>query len=37
VRKRRRFDERDAYFTALSHEWSDGTREVFRRLPDLCW
>ena len=37
VRKRRRFDERDAYFTALSHQWSDGTREVFRRLPDLCW
>jgi putative proteasome-type protease len=37
VRKRRRFDEKDAYFGALSHEWSDGTREVFRRLPDLRW
>ena len=37
VQKRRRFDHGDAYFTALSHEWSEGTREVFRRLPDLRW
>ena len=37
VRKRRRFDERDPYFSALSHEWSEGTRQVFRRLPDLRW
>ena len=35
--KRRRFDNRDAYFSALSHEWSEGTRQVFRRLPDLLW
>jgi putative proteasome-type protease len=37
VRKRRRFDDGDPYFSALSREWSDGTREVFRRLPDLRW
>jgi putative proteasome-type protease len=37
VRKRRRFDHGDAYFTALSHEWSEGTRDVFRRLPELRW
>src|SRR5205807_4692777 len=37
VQKRRRFDHGDAYFTALSHEWSEGTREVFRRLPELGW
>jgi predicted proteasome-type protease len=37
VRRRRRFDEGDAYFTALSREWSEGTRQVFRRLPELSW
>ena len=37
VQWRRRFDEGDAYFTALSHEWSEGTREVFRQLPELGW
>jgi putative proteasome-type protease len=37
VQKRRRFDHGDAYFTALSHEWGEGTREVFRRLPELEW
>ena len=37
VRMRRRFEERDAYFTALSNEWSEGTRRVFRHLPDLHW
>jgi putative proteasome-type protease len=37
VQKRRRFDHGDAYFTALSHEWSEGTREVFRQLPELRW
>ena len=37
VQKRRRFDHGDAYFTALSHEWSEGTRDVFRRLPELGW
>jgi len=37
VTKRRRFDEGDGYFTALSHEWSEGTRQVFRQLPELPW
>jgi len=37
VQQRRRFDEGDAYFTALSREWSEGTRQVFRRLPELHW
>jgi len=37
VRMRRRFDEGDAYFTALSREWSEGTRQVFRQLPELQW
>jgi putative proteasome-type protease len=37
VRFRRRFDEGDPYFTKLSHEWSEGTRQVFRDLPELRW
>ena len=37
VQMRRRFDDGDAYFTALSQEWSEGTREVFRQLPELPW
>jgi putative proteasome-type protease len=37
VQRRRRFDDGDAYFAALSKEWSEGTRQVFRRLPDLHW
>ncbi len=37
VQRRRRFDHGDPYFTALSHEWSEGTRQVFRHLPDLHW
>ena len=37
VKKRRRFEEGDAYFTALSREWGEGTRQVFRHLPALCW
>ena len=37
VQWRRRFDDGDAYFNALSHEWSEGTREVFRQLPELGW
>jgi len=24
-------------FTALSDEWSEGVRKVFRELPDLAW
>jgi len=37
VNMRRRFDDGDAYFRALSHEWSEGTRQVFRLLPELRW
>ena len=37
VRMRRRFEEGDAYFTSLRNEWSEGTRRVFRQLPDLQW
>jgi putative proteasome-type protease len=37
VRMRRRFDVGDAYFTTLSHDWSEGTRNVFRQLPELAW
>ena len=35
VRMRRRFDEGDAYFTQLGIEWTEGTRQVFSRLPNL--
>ncbi len=37
VRMRRRFDQGDAYFTALSANWSEGVRKVFRELPELEW
>jgi len=37
VSKRRRFDDGDAYFAALSRQWSEGTRHVFRQLPELQW
>jgi putative proteasome-type protease len=37
VQMRRRFDHGDAYFTALGHQWSEGTRQVFRQLPELQW
>ncbi|HRQ57558.1 MAG TPA: peptidase [Azoarcus taiwanensis] len=37
VRMRRRFEPGDAYFAELGRQWSEGTREVFRRLPDLEW
>ena len=37
VQKRRRFEEGDIYITALSREWGEGTRQVFRHLPALCW
>jgi len=37
IRMRRRFEPGDAYFTALSAEWSEGVRRVFRQLPDLKW
>ena len=35
--KRRRFDEGDSYFTALGLEWREGSRRVFRQLPELPW
>jgi putative proteasome-type protease len=34
---RRRFDEGDPYFTALSRQWSEGVRKVFSQLPPLQW
>jgi putative proteasome-type protease len=37
ISKRRRFDQGDAYFTALSTGWSEGVRRVFRELPELPW
>jgi putative proteasome-type protease len=37
IRMRRRFDQGDAYFTALSNEWRDGVRKVFAELPVLEW
>ena len=36
IRLRRRFDEGDAYFTALSRQWSEGVRHVFGHLPEFC-
>jgi putative proteasome-type protease len=37
VRMRRCFNEGDAYFTSLHRSWSEGTRRVFRELPELEW
>ncbi len=37
VTMRRRFDEGDAYFSALSEQWSAGVRTVFSQLPALGW
>jgi putative proteasome-type protease len=37
VRMRRRFDEGDAYFSALGKQWTEGTRQVFSQLPNLDW
>jgi putative proteasome-type protease len=37
IHMRRRFNEGDSYFTALSANWSEGVRNVFRELPDLEW
>ncbi len=35
VSMRRRFDQGDAYFAALSKEWTKGLRKVFSELPEL--
>jgi putative proteasome-type protease len=37
VRKRRRFEQGDPYFEALSREWSEGVRTVFKGLPEPQW
>lgn len=37
VGRRRRLDNGDAYFTALSREWGDGMKQAFRHLPELLW
>jgi putative proteasome-type protease len=37
VTMKRRFDENDAYFEALTQQWLEGTRRVFRELPPLQW
>jgi putative proteasome-type protease len=37
TRMRRRFDEGDAYFAALSRQWSEGVRRAFSELPEFCW
>jgi putative proteasome-type protease len=37
VRRRRRFDEGDPYFTAVREAWGEGTRTVFAKLPELRW
>jgi putative proteasome-type protease len=37
VRMQRRFEPGDPYFTALSRQWSEGVRTVFKQLPELPW
>ena len=37
VRKRRRFEQGDPYFAALSKKWSDGVRAAFKELPEPQW
>ncbi|MEO7726011.1 MAG: peptidase [Burkholderiales bacterium] len=37
VTMRRRFDQGDPHFVAVSQAWSEGTRAVFRKLPNLQW
>ncbi|MDQ6619803.1 MAG: peptidase [Pseudomonadota bacterium] len=37
VTMRRRFEHHDPYVDALSKAWSEGTREVFSKLPELDW
>jgi len=37
ISKRRRFAVGDPYFGALSKEWSEGVRAVFKRLPGPSW
>jgi putative proteasome-type protease len=37
IRKRRRFEQGDPYFSTLSKDWSEGVRTVFKQLPELNW
>ena len=37
VTMKRRFDEGDTYFEALTQQWIAGTRRVFHALPALEW
>jgi putative proteasome-type protease len=37
VTMKRRFAEGDVYFDALTRQWLEGTRRVFRELPPLGW
>jgi putative proteasome-type protease len=37
VSKRRRFEQGDPYFGALSKKWSEGVRAAFRELPEPQW
>jgi putative proteasome-type protease len=37
VRKRRRFEQGDPYFSALSKKWSEGLRATFKELPGPEW
>ena len=37
VTMQRRFDDGDPYFDALTRQWIEGTRRVFRELPPLVW
>jgi putative proteasome-type protease len=37
IAHRRRFETGDADFAALSKQWSEGVRSVFRQLPDVRW
>ena len=37
VTMKRRFAEGDVYFDALTRQWLEGTRRVFRELPPLEW
>jgi putative proteasome-type protease len=37
LKKRRRLEQDDAYFSALGREWSEGVRTVFAQLPEPTW
>ena len=37
IQMRRRFDAGDDYFSELDREWSRGTQQVCRQLPELRW